>query len=239
MLVTLVVYQGSFSLGIEEPGSATWVLWAVSTLIFLLMVTLGFMLVRTSVRLYVERRSNREGSRLKTKLVLGALALSLLPVVFLFVFSVWVLNHNLNKWFSGPTQRLISLLAVSEGFDREVRRRADAQARWLAALPEIGGYISTGVLAPGFPGNLCEQEGIAEAYVVKPKGTALPVCGQPPADGKPDVRINGRAPVARAARTASKGPEVVVRVRMPEDLVAKQATRQEHSRVSGSPASGP
>ena len=41
------------------------------------------MLFRTGVKLYLERQADREGSRIKTKLVAGALALSLLPVVFL------------------------------------------------------------------------------------------------------------------------------------------------------------
>ena len=77
---TLVIWQGSFnfgSLGPSDPNQ-TFIFWAVSTLIFLLMVTLGFMLVRRGVKLYIERRSNREGSRIKTKLVIGALAAPLI-----------------------------------------------------------------------------------------------------------------------------------------------------------------
>jgi hypothetical protein len=38
----------------------------------------SFMLGRMALRLYVERRSNREGSRIKTKLVLGAMGLILM-----------------------------------------------------------------------------------------------------------------------------------------------------------------
>jgi len=70
----LVIWQGSFDFGGFRPNNPqqTFTLWAVSTLIFLLMVTLGFMLVRIGVKLYIERRSNREGSRIKTKLVIGA-----------------------------------------------------------------------------------------------------------------------------------------------------------------------
>ena len=36
---------------------------------------LGFMLFREGVKLYISRQSNREGSRIKSKLVMGALAL--------------------------------------------------------------------------------------------------------------------------------------------------------------------
>ncbi|MEP7364259.1 MAG: hypothetical protein ABI972_13475, partial [Acidobacteriota bacterium] len=49
ILVTLVVWQGSFDFGNFGPSTMeqTYLLWSVSTLIFLLMVTLSFMLVRT------------------------------------------------------------------------------------------------------------------------------------------------------------------------------------------------
>jgi hypothetical protein len=59
ILLTLVVWQVSFSFGDYGPANAlqTFVFWAVSTLIFLLTVTLGFMLFRTGVKLYFERSS--------------------------------------------------------------------------------------------------------------------------------------------------------------------------------------
>src|SRR5690348_2907420 len=89
ILLTLIVWQVSFSFGDHGPANPaqTFVFWAVSTLIFLLTATLSFMLFRTGVKLYLDRQSNREGSRIQTKLVLAALALSLLPVVFLVAFG--------------------------------------------------------------------------------------------------------------------------------------------------------
>ena len=56
-------------------------------LIFLLMVTLGFMLMRIVVKVWVERGSDKPGSRIRTKLVAGALVLSLMPVFFMVLFS--------------------------------------------------------------------------------------------------------------------------------------------------------
>ena len=88
----------------SRPSSLeqTYLFWAVSTIIFILTVTLGFMLFRTAVKLYIERQSNRVGSHIKSKLIGGALALSFLPVFFLVLWSVSVLNFNLDKWFSRP-----------------------------------------------------------------------------------------------------------------------------------------
>src|SRR5919205_1000200 len=116
VLVALVVWQSSFNLGSASAAGPeqTFLLWAVSILVFVLTVTLGFMLVRTFVKLYIERHSNREGSRIRTKLVVGALVLTFTPVVFLVIFSMSVLNRNLDKWFTRPGEDIkINLSEVS------------------------------------------------------------------------------------------------------------------------------
>ena len=68
ILIALVVSQGSFTVGPSPSGpGTTLIFWAVSTLIFLLTVTLGFILVRTGVKLLIEHRQSREGYSIKTK----------------------------------------------------------------------------------------------------------------------------------------------------------------------------
>jgi len=61
ILVTLILWQQSFTFGDFGPANPaqTLVFWAISILIFLLTVTLGFMLFRTGVNLYLERQRNR------------------------------------------------------------------------------------------------------------------------------------------------------------------------------------
>ena len=68
-LMTIVFWQTSLSFGDFRPDDLqqTLVLWGISTLVFLGMVTLGFLLFRNLVKLYSER------ARIKTRLVLGAL----------------------------------------------------------------------------------------------------------------------------------------------------------------------
>src|ERR1039458_1828823 len=104
----LVVWQGSFRLrqfDHPNPGQ-TLIFWAISILIVILMLTLGWILFRTGIKLYIERQSNQEGSRIRTKLVVGALALSSLPVFCLLLFSYEVMNVNLNAWFTEPVQEI-------------------------------------------------------------------------------------------------------------------------------------
>ncbi|RPI12036.1 MAG: HAMP domain-containing protein, partial [Acidobacteriales bacterium] len=182
VLVALVVWQGSFSFGDYGPESAgqTFVFWAVSTLVFLLTLTLGFILFRTAVKLYIERRSNREGSRIKTKMVIGALALSFLPVFFLVLWSVYVLNRNLDKWFSRPAVGIGNqLMDVRYALEREVRGRAQLQAEWLASLPQTVRYLETGARPEGYFERVCAENSIREARLRRPDGESLPLCEAP------------------------------------------------------------
>jgi PAS domain S-box-containing protein len=172
ILLTLVVWQVSFSFGEYGPADApqTFVFWAVSTLIFLLTVTLGFMLFRTGVKLYLERQANREGSRIKTKLLAGALALSLLPVVFLGLFSYVILNRNVEKWFSRPAEGIrTDLVQSSRALSAEVQGRANIMARWVASLPEVA---ADGVNY----GQLCRENNIASLEIRRPGAPPNIVC---------------------------------------------------------------
>ncbi len=175
---TLVIWQGSFSFGDYAPArpEQTFLYWAVSTLVFLLTVTLGFMLFRTAVRLYIERRSNREGSRIKTKMVTGALALTFMPVFFLVLWGVYVLNYNLAKWFSAPAQDIRNNLAeIVEILNREAHDKAAAEADSLARLPET---IS---IAQGYSASLtrvCREHGISTAVLVRNDTSSVRLCGE-------------------------------------------------------------
>ena len=64
----------------------------------------ALILTRSLVRLWAERRSGQMGSRFKVKMVLGAMGVSLLPVVFLFFFSYALVNRTLNSWFPRPLE---------------------------------------------------------------------------------------------------------------------------------------
>ena len=184
ILVILVVWQGSFDFGSYAPQdpAQTLILWSVSTLIFVLMVTLGFMLVRTVVKLLVERRTNREGSRIKTKLVAGALALSIMPVFFNVLFSVEVVNRNLTKWFAAPVDRQrLDFLEISKALTREMQDKVNAQASLLAMLPETRLQLAGGSVSSGYLDSFCKEQSLAGAAVYA-GGNPNPVatCGSIP-----------------------------------------------------------
>ena len=172
LLVAIIVWQGSFTLGPLSPSTVVqiYIFWAVSTVIFILTAMLGFILFRTFVKLYIERQSNRPGSHIRSKLVAGALALTFLPVFFLVLFSVYVLNYNLNKWFSTPADSIHSdVVDVGNALDREAVDRLTAQAHWLAAVLESGDTLTAA--------QFCDDHQAGYAALQTTDGNVRVICG--------------------------------------------------------------
>jgi PAS domain S-box-containing protein len=105
LLAAAVFTLGSLSLPFEpsEPGEFT-LLFALSTFIVAALFVFGLILVRSLLRLWAERQAGQLGSRFKTKMVFGAMGISLLPVIFMFFISYALLNRTLAKWFPRPLE---------------------------------------------------------------------------------------------------------------------------------------
>jgi len=218
--VALVIWQGSFTFGEWAPTSIeqTYLFWEISTLIFLLMVTLGFMLVRTGIKLYVERKTNRERTGIKRKMVIGALALSIVPVFFLVLFSVEVLNRNLDKWFSRPAVAVSeSLVEVSTALDRETLSRGELAAALLAATPELRRLADTGVREGRLLDSFCQEHDLSEVFLERPGGRGTLVCE--------DLAEGGSLATVRVSKPLTEAEDSVVLVvtaRMAADLATRQ-----------------
>ncbi len=105
LLAAAAITLGSFKVPVPaDQGNAVYILFALSVLIFAMFLVFGLILTRSLVRLWAERRAGQMGSRFKVKMVLGAMGVSLLPVVFLFFFSYALVNRTLNLWFPRPLE---------------------------------------------------------------------------------------------------------------------------------------
>jgi two-component system, NtrC family, nitrogen regulation sensor histidine kinase NtrY len=79
-------------------------LYAVSSFITAALIVFALIVSRTVFRLWAERSHEQFGARFKTKMVVGAVAISLLPVVFMFFVSYSLLNRTLARWFPRPIE---------------------------------------------------------------------------------------------------------------------------------------
>jgi two-component system nitrogen regulation sensor histidine kinase NtrY len=102
LLLAAVFTLGSLTLPFEPRDQV--VLYALSTFLVAALIVFLFILGRTLVRLGAERLAHKPGSRFKTKMVMGAIAVSFLPVIVLFFVSYALLNRTLVLWFPRPLE---------------------------------------------------------------------------------------------------------------------------------------
>ena len=107
------------------------VLWYLDITLILVLL---FILLRSLIRLNLERRTGVLGSRFRTKLVFTYVALTFIPVIFIFLIATNLLQKSIDRWFSAPVEEVLrggaaitqELRAISEG--RLLRQAAAAAA---------------------------------------------------------------------------------------------------------------
>jgi two-component system, NtrC family, nitrogen regulation sensor histidine kinase NtrY len=218
-----MVWQGSFSFsfGPSDPHETT-VLWGVSTLIFLLAVTLAFMLFRAGVKLYIDRQRNREGSRIRSKLLFGALALTLAPALFSALFNYTVLNRTLEKWFTLPNRSLeVNLQELDRSYRKEAQSRVDAEVNWLSLLPQTREAASTGHIDSKVFRAICEPRDIRQVILTPAHGGVPMLLYQRFQDDSSSASLRANASVAGADGAAS---QLSLVARFGNDLPAREAS---------------
>lgn len=158
-----------------ESPTAAFVLWALSTCVVIGTIALGFVLFRNLVKLYIERRQNKLGSRIKTKLVGGMLALSIAPISLHVIYSISLLNRNIDKWFS---QTSVEVLKSAERFMTEGNEQLlvalQRQARRLASSSQTESTARQGIATDGWE-ELLRESGVDYVAILPPETGGTPV----------------------------------------------------------------
>src|ERR1035441_9958796 len=157
-LFAVIFAQATFKLTFLQPDTSeeTLIFAAVSALIFLLFVALTFVLLRTLLRLYAERKTGVLGSKFRSRMVLGALLLSLGPVIFLFLFSYGLINRSKPAGlgsvtaFAGTGDFLVPVLLRS---DQSLHRKMVLPAGGRGAIPhQRHHFLADGIRLHQCPG---------------------------------------------------------------------------------------
>ena len=153
MLFAILLWESSFDLPFINPSTTqqTVFLAALSALVFLLFVTLTFVLARNLIKLFAERRMGVLGSKFRTRLVVGSLLLSFLPVIVMFWFAYGLMNRSIERWFSTPVEEVRQDTALmAQMLAKYVAANAHAEAVSIASAPEtqhaFDGHSFSGVL---------------------------------------------------------------------------------------------
>jgi two-component system nitrogen regulation sensor histidine kinase NtrY len=98
-------YQGQlFNLTTEIPLSGNILVLALINLNVLLIIFCLFLVLRNIFKLLLERRRGIPGAKLRSKLVLAFIALSLIPTMLLFFVSAGFITNSIENWFNSEIE---------------------------------------------------------------------------------------------------------------------------------------
>ena len=250
LLLAAVFTFGSLDVPFEPRNWRTvMLLYAVSSFITAAFLVFALILARSTLRLWAERSREQLGARFKTKMVVGAMAISLLPIVFMFIVSYSLINRSLLLWFPRPleiaseeTQKLLNdlgrtqlprlrgmaLQALTETtgprddyLQRAVAKGADAV--WI--LDRNGKAVRGGVVcdnqAEDRRGTVCTQSGVLGEYL-RPLQSGVEVWQ---AGGK--TYFGTRLPILEGGQTAGF---IVAANRTSPDILGRLTTIQSQTR---------
>ncbi len=145
-LIGLSFWQTSLDFGDVRPENTTvtFVLWGLSTFVVIGTLGLAFVVGRNLLKVYIERRQNKLGAHIKTKLVVAALALSVVPLAVHLTYSIVLLNRNVDKWFSQPTVEVLrGAEAVTAHANDVILRKTQHDVDAIAVNPAAAESLAT------------------------------------------------------------------------------------------------
>jgi two-component system nitrogen regulation sensor histidine kinase NtrY len=116
------------------PLSTNIFVFGLTSINFILIVLLLFLIIRNVVKLFYEHRRGVIGSRLRTKLVATFVGLSLVPTILLFLFAINFLSYSIDFWFNIKTgDALNRSLEVAQVYYQQMQEHAKFNARQISA----------------------------------------------------------------------------------------------------------
>lgn len=118
-----------------ETYGQTIFLTALEGLLFLLLLLLLVLLFRTVLKAYVgQGSSGLVGARLRSRMVLGAVIITVTPAALMYLFSYLLMNRSLERWFSpNPTEMRDDSMRVVMELSEYVASNARGEAESIAA----------------------------------------------------------------------------------------------------------
>jgi len=128
LLLLLLLALNAFNVRSLNPRTTAqiFLLTSLSVVVFLLFVTVLVLLLRNLMKLLAEQRSQVLGARLRTRMFVGALLLSFVPALFMFLFSFLLMNRSIDRWFSQPA---VEVRDDSAQIEMELSHYASLNAR--------------------------------------------------------------------------------------------------------------
>jgi two-component system nitrogen regulation sensor histidine kinase NtrY len=137
LLIPLLAYlQSSLLEGVVAlPLPSTILVFVLININGLLLLLMLYLILRNLVELIFERKQNILGSRLRTRLVISFIALSLIPTALLFMISLRFVTASMDYWFNANVENsLQSALKLAQSFYLDTEKRVENMGSRIAIV---------------------------------------------------------------------------------------------------------
>lgn len=183
LVLLLGCFQGwLFHYESELPVFGNVLLIALVNINLILLLLLLYLVIRQLVKLVFERKKGVLGHRLRTRLTLAFVALTLIPTVPLFGVAVQFMSFSLDYWFSAKVeQSLAQSLELARGYLRQVQQDLLGELKVVEAevFPK-GSMPQNGIFSLDVPPGFWRRHQLAAVFVTDGEGKVLRVVWQQP-----------------------------------------------------------
>ncbi|HIQ37345.1 MAG TPA: HAMP domain-containing protein [Desulfocapsa sulfexigens] len=127
-LIPLFVWLESSLLNadITLPMSSDILVFGIINLNVILVLLMLFLILRNLAELFFESRQNIVGSKLKSKLVISFISLSLIPTILLFFISLQFVSTSMDYWFNSNIEiSLQNSMDLAKSYLQETKEEVD------------------------------------------------------------------------------------------------------------------
>ena len=141
LLIPALAYlqRGLLGADLNLPVSSTILIFALININGLLLLLMLYLVLRNLVELIFERNQKIMGSRLRTRLVISFVSLSLVPTGILFVIALRFVSTSMDYWFNtNVDEALEAAHRLAQSTLQETGQQAEFTGRQLVVLMESG-----------------------------------------------------------------------------------------------------
>jgi len=134
LIVILTTIEMKFpQVGGNIPIANNIVIFSLININIILILLLIFLVIRNLVKLIFERKRKVLGARLRTKLVVAFISLSLVPTILLFFVAVGFITNSIEHWFKAQVeQSLQGSLEVAQTYYRDFANNTVSAAKQIS-----------------------------------------------------------------------------------------------------------
>ncbi|MBC8316695.1 MAG: HAMP domain-containing protein [Desulfobulbaceae bacterium] len=161
-----------FQLGVVPfPVSGNVLVFVLINFNILLLLLIVFLVLRNLVQLVFERKRKILGTKLRTKLVISFVSLSLIPTALLFFISLQFVSTSMDYWFNiNVEQSLVESLDIAREVYKNERNEVQRLGNTTAGQLESKRYKKlTDNYLDLFLADILESHGLARLEIISPQ----------------------------------------------------------------------